>query len=196
MKKKYRTEIYRKLIHISSLAIPMSFRFIVSRTVMLRVLIPLTLVVFVIEIIRLENKSLKRIFYRLFGIMLRRHEINNYTGASYLMVSAIFCISFFPADIAFLALSSLAIGDTFAAIIGMMYGKRKIRGSKKSLEGSLACFVTTCAYALMFGAHPMIAIVGGISTTIAETSPIPIDDNIKIPIISAVAMTAAQLFIF
>ena len=195
MKKKHRTEIYRKLIHISSLAIPMSFRFIVSRTTMLRVLIPLTLIVFAIEIFRLENKSLKRIFYRLFGIMLRRHEINNYTGASYLMVSAIFCISFFSADVAFLALSSLAIGDTFAAIIGMMYGKRKIRGSKKSLEGSLACFVTTCLYALVFGAHPFIAVVGGISTTIAEVSPIPIDDNIKIPIISAVAMSAAQLFI-
>ena len=198
MQPKHRKEVMRKLIHMSSLVIPLGYRFVLheDRKLMFMILLPVTVGMLVIEIVRLEHKTFKRIFHKVFGIMLRRHEVSNFTGATYLMVSAVVCIAFFPGDnIAFLALSSLAVGDTLAAIIGMTMGKRKIAGTKKSLEGTLACFTGTMAYGLLLGVAPVLTMVGGIAAALSELSRVPVDDNIKIPLAVALAMALAR-FIF
>ncbi len=191
-------EAFRKTIHISSLVIPLSYLYILheDRKLMFLILLPLTIIAMAIEIIRLENKTFRRIFYHLFGILLRKHEVNNFTGATYLMVSSLVCFAFFPGDmIAFFALSSLAVGDTFAAIIGILMGKRKIRGTSKSLEGSLACFTSSFAFGLAFGIHPALCFTGALATTIAEASRIQVDDNIKIPVFAAIIMAITNIFI-
>ena len=195
MQKKHRTEVMRKLIHMSSLVIPLGYRFLLheDRKIMFLVLLPVTVLMLIVEIVRLEHKSIKRIFYRIFGIMLRRHEVNDFTGATYLMVASVVCIAFFPGDnIAFLALSSLAVGDTLAAIIGMTMGERKFRGTKKSFEGTLACFIGTMGYGLLFGVHPLLAFVGAMAAALAELSRVPVDDNVKIPMAVALAMALAR----
>jgi len=190
-------EIYRKLIHISSLILPLSYRFVFNydKKLTIYILFPLAILAVAVELIRLENKSIKRIFYKLFGIMLRKHEISDITGASYLLTSAVFCIALFPPDIAFAALSYLALGDTMAAIVGLRFGKRKILGSAKSLEGSLACFAVCLIYSIAFGLNPLMALIGSLTATFAELSALPVDDNIKIPVISCIVMSFASIFI-
>ena len=189
-------EIYRKAIHIVSIIIPILYRFALGndRKLAITVLVPLTLLTLLIEVMRMENKTVKRVFYGIFGIMLRKKEIKSFTGASYLLFSSIICIALFPPDITFVALAFLAIGDTFAAIVGLYFGRRKLVGSKKSLEGSIACFVGSFAFALFF-LSPLIALFGAIAATYAESSKIQLDDNIKIPILSAVVMGIVYLFI-
>ena len=81
----------------------------------------------------------------------------------------------------------MSIGDTVAAIIGKSQGKRQFLKTPKSLEGSLACFVATFSFAIFF-IHPIIAFFGAITATIAEAAEIPLDDNIKIPIMSGIIM--------
>jgi glycerol-3-phosphate acyltransferase PlsY len=110
------------------------------------------------------------------------------------------CISLFPKDIAFISLSFLAIGDTLAAIVGISLGKRKLPKSKKSIEGSLACFIGTFVFAMFFlnpqkYAIPLIALAGAIAATIAESSRIAIDDNVKIPIFSGLVMIVVNIFV-
>ncbi len=190
-------EFYRKLIHISSIIVPLSYRFIFNydKKTMIYILFPLAVLSIIIELARLENKTYKRIFYRLFGIMLRKHEIKGITGASYLLTSAVVSIAFFPDFIAFAALSYLSLGDTIAAIIGIRYGKRKLIGSSKSLEGFLACFAACLIYSLAFGINPIMAVVGSLTASLAEISSIPLDDNIKIPIISGIVMSITYIFI-
>jgi dolichol kinase len=190
-------ELYRKSIHIGSLILPLSYRYILgyNKILAIAILFPLAFASVVVEIIRLENRTVKRVFYRLFGIMMRKHEVANLTGASYLLTSAVFSIALFPREIAFAALSFLSLGDTLAAIIGIRYGSRKIKGTSKSLEGSIACFTSCFAYALIFGLHPGMALVGAISATISELLNIPIDDNVKIPIFSGIIMSLASIFI-
>jgi len=201
MKRAQKSEIYRKMIHISSIILPFSYRYLFhsNRKLFFLVLAPLTFVALIVEIIRLENKTFKRIFYNIFGIMLRDHEKNNFTGASYLLISAVISIAVYPKDIAFIALSFLAIGDTAAALIGIPFGKRKLLGTKKSLEGSIACFSATLLFAVFF-LDPVeynvlvIALVGAISATVAEFSQVQINDNIKIPIFSGLVMSFVNIF--
>ncbi len=190
-------ELYRKSIHISSIALPLFYRYILGYNKMLAILIffPFALGAIVLELVRLENKSFKKIFYRIFGIMMRKHEMADLTGASYLLTSTVFCIALFPREIAFASLSFLSIGDTLAAIFGIRYGYRKIKGTPKSLEGSLACFVSCFAYALIFGLHPGIALVGAFTATLAELLNFPVNDNLKMPIITGIVMSVASIFI-
>jgi dolichol kinase len=194
--KKLTTEILRKSIHISSIGIPLAYRFGLheNRRLAFYILFPIAIFFIILEIMRLEHRTFKRIIYRSVGILFRRHEFNDFSGACYVFVSAVFCIAFFDPSVAFVALSSLAIGDTFAALIGMRWGRRKIVGSGKSLEGSLACFITTFGYSLAF-VHPVTAFCGAVATTFAEAINLQLDDNIKIPIISGIVMTIANLFL-
>lgn len=160
---------------------------------MFLVLVPLTAIALIIDVLRLEHKTSKRIFFKLVGILLRKHEIDNFTGATYMMISALICIGFFPNEIAVVSLSFLAIGDTLAALIGIPFGKRKILNTSKSLEGSLACFTGCFIFGLLF-LNPTVAFAGAIAATIAEFSRIPVDDNVKIPIVSGLVMSFVNMF--
>ena len=124
---------------------------------------------------------------------MRKHEIHSFTGATYLMISAVLCIGFFPAEIAVVSLAFLAIGDTLAALVGIQLGKRKILNNSKSLEGSLACFAGCFVFGLLF-LNPVVALIGAFTATVAEFSRIPIDDNIKIPIVSGLVMSFVNMF--
>ncbi len=190
-------ELYRKSIHISSLALPLAYRYILgyNKTLAIAILFPFAFVALIVEIVRLENKTVKRIFYRVFGIMMRKHEVADFTGASYLLTATVFSIALFPRVIAFAALSFLSLGDTLAAVIGIRYGTRRFKGTAKSLEGSLACFTACFAYALIFGLHPGMALVGAFAASVAELLKLPIDDNVKIPIFTGFIMSLASIFI-
>lgn len=194
MTEKQKKELYRKSFHVSSILLPLSYYFIFqNRKMMFLVLIPLTVIALVIDIARLEHKTFKRIFYNLVGLLLRKHEIHNFTGATYLMISAVLCIGFFPKEIAVVSLAFLAIGDTLAAIVGIPLGKRKLLNTNKSLEGSLACFAGCFVFGLLF-LNPVVALIGAFTATVAEFSRIPIDDNIKIPIASGLVMSFVNMF--
>ena len=194
MTEKQKKELFRKTFHVSSILLPLSYYFIFqNRKIMFLILIPLTVIALVIDIARLEHKTFKRIFFNLVGLLLRKHEIHNFTGATYLMISAVLCIGFFSKEIAVVSLAFLAIGDTLAALVGIPFGKRKILNTSKSLEGSLACFAGCFVFGLLF-LHPIVALIGAVTATIAEFSWIPLDDNIKIPIASGLVMSFINMF--
>ena len=207
---KNRIEISRKAIHITSIMIPLTYRYILGykKDISILILLGLLTISVIVELLRLENRNFRKYFRLFFGIMLRKHERNDFTGASYLLTSALLCVAFLSAadpHIAFLAMAFLSIGDTFAAIIGMNFGKRTFIHSKKSIEGSIACFVSTFLFGIctlpteMYpdAIHRMypVVFVGAMAASVAEAVNIPIDDNVKIPILSGIAMIGTWLFI-
>lgn len=160
----------------------------------LLVLFGLAVISIIVEYIRLENRSFRKVFYTIFGVMLRKHEFYTFSGASFLLTSSIVCVAFFPADIAFLSMSFLSIGDTFAALVGMTFGKRKFNFTKKSLEGAIACFISTFFYALFF-INPVISFFGALGATLAELINLPVDDNVRIPIFSGLVMIIVYILL-
>ncbi len=191
------SETIRKSIHISSLVIPFSYRYLIgfeNRKTMFLLLLAGFVLAMVIEFYRFSATSFRRRFYHLFGMILRRHERRDFTGATYLMFSAMLCGAFFSPIIAFAACAFLSIGDTMAAVVGMNLGKRKFYNNK-SLEGSLACFVSTFVFGLFFVDNPWLVLTGSLSATLAEMVDIPVDDNVKIPIISGIAMTLMSIIL-
>ena len=97
-------------------------------------------------------------------------------------------ILFFSKNIAIISLIFMSIGDTFAALIGKKYGKLKIYD--KSLEGFLGGLIVCLVAAYYYDPLPFyISGVGALTAMLFETLPLPLDDNFRIPIGSAIIMT-------
>lgn len=190
-------EAIRKSIHISSLALPMAYRYILgyNRLLMFLILLGAMVIALTIELNRLQVPSVRKVFQKLFGLILRKHEKKDFTGATFLLFSSLICVVFFNPEIAFLAISYLAIGDTFAAVVGMSFGKRKFINQKKSIEGSLGCFASIMLFSLIFAnnMNPWIYFVGAVTATLAELWKVPIDDNVKLPILSGIVMSLIHI---
>jgi dolichol kinase len=111
------SEKLRKSIHLSSLLIPFSYKYILGfshRRLAFALLLAAFVVSLTIEFYRLWQRSFRHTFYRLFGMILRKHELRDFTGATYLLFSSMLCVAFFEPTIAFCSMAFLAIGDTAA----------------------------------------------------------------------------------
>ena len=151
---------------------------------------------FVYEYLRRGDGKIGKWLHKCFGLILRDHEKSGgLAGSFYLLVGCVTCVLFFSGEVAFLSLGFLSLGDSLAALIGKRFGK--IRLGKKSLEGSLACFLG-CMVLVYFFADRGIAAQqwlfwatctsGALAATIAELIPGKIDDNLKMPIAAGVVM--------
>ena len=73
---KYRDELFRKLIHLTSLSIPIVYYFITteSAAIILGILAGLALA---IDLGRYLHPETGKIFYKFFGFLLREHELDH-----------------------------------------------------------------------------------------------------------------------
>jgi len=139
-------EILRKTIHFLSLSIPISYLFFPKENILM-VLVPLMLAMIIFDISTKKNAFLRAQYLRIFGFMLRKHEIRSnelfLNGASWVLISSVITIYFFPPLIAVIGLSVLFISDVIAAIFGRRYGKRRFLNLKnKSIVGTTAFAVS------------------------------------------------------
>lgn len=192
----YQSEILRKGIHLCSLSIPVIYYFI-TKELALSILIPLTVFSLVVDIGRYYFKPLAEVVHKLFGFMMRKHEVDekkkNLNGATYVLISAVLVIILFPKVFVVTGFAVLIIGDIAAALIGRKYGQTQFL--YKSLEGTLAFFVFSCFVILLapkiegnltefiigFFAVAVGAIVENISSGWA-------DDNLTIPVSISITM--------
>ena len=110
------------------------------------------------------------------------------TGATWVFAGSLITIILIPKPFCIVALFFLAVGDTFAALVGMNYPFIKI--GRKTLSGSIACFVTCCIIGLFFsfGLNTSTIIFGALIATLTELSFMKINDNLSIPIFSGLSM--------
>lgn len=186
----YKSEILRKLIHLTSLLIPIIYWFI-PKNVALAILVPMTIITVFFDVARFYIPAIRKLVNYLFGFMLREHEKNltkrNLNGASYVLLSAVLCIIVFPKIIFVTAFSILIISDTSAALFGRKFGKTKFL--MKSLEGSLAFFVSSIFVVLLAPKvqysikEYVIGVIAGFLAMIAENISYGwADDNFLIPL--------------
>ncbi len=186
----YRDELVRKLIHLFSLSIPIIY-FFVSRNDGILILSILTFVALLLDLARYLSPAVGKIFYRIFGFLLRKHELDtrkkNLNGATYVLISALISVILFPKILFITAFSILIISDSMAALIGRKFGKHKL--FSKSLEGTLAFFVSASIVVFLtpkVNDLPMEYLIGIIAAAVGaiveNVSFGFADDNLAIPI--------------
>ena len=183
-------EFYRKLLHISSCSIALSYLwFFKDRSIMLIIVGTLTIISIVIELLRNKNNHIQKIFERHFNFMLRKNEIKgSFTGATWLLLGNFLTIFIFPIFVAVPALLYLSIGDAIAALVGKNF--RRFTIGRKSLVGSFFGFLCGLIFvSLVNKVLPFYVVMfGSIVAMITEILPITIDDNLTIPLLSGLTI--------
>jgi phosphoserine phosphatase SerB len=94
----------------------------------------------------------------------------------------------FPAPIAYVAITTLTLGDGCAHIFGMKFGKTRIPYNKgKNLEGTLFGFLFAFLGAMIF-VDPVRALIAAAVAMLVESLPSPINDNLTMPLASGLAL--------
>lgn len=185
----YKDELVRKSIHLTSMLIPVIYYFIPKLDALV-ILGGLVIFAMTLDLSRYFSPQIAKVFYKMFGFLLRKHEIDNekknLNGATYVLISAFIGVFIFPKVIFIAAFSILIVGDSMAALIGRKYGKNKF--IFKSLEGTLAFFISSCIvilFAPKIGYFPeeyligfIVAFIGAFTENISYKF---VDDNLSIP---------------
>lgn len=199
---KYRNEIARKLLHMSSFVI-VFFIYFVSRKTACIVIGALFLFLFIGNTILLSSRFqfLNAFKIKHFSFLLRENEKNGYISSNWFLLGCFLSVLLFSKTIAMLAITVLIFGDAFAAFIGMRFGKHKFKNGK-SLEGTLGfigisslfaaifCFLFDPGFPFAVSAALTIPIVALVEL---YSKQIKTDDNLTIPISFGILMTIFML---
>jgi dolichol kinase len=199
----YGAELKRKALHLSALAYPIGI-VLARRPTALAVVIPLALIGLAVDVARQRTDLVRKPFLRVFGSIMRPEEVPTpgaplvLNGAVWMCVAAALCVLFFPAPIAAAALIMQQMGDAAAAIVGRRFGTIHWPGQRKTLEGSVALAATAFASGWLLAQIPVEGLAaalpvgrlaaGAVAAAVAEALPIPMNDNIRVPLAAGAVM--------
>jgi dolichol kinase len=194
----YAREVQRKLIHLSSLWMPVAIYILPHHISLLLFAVGLVMML-MYEILRRQCHAFSRLLNRIFSAVLRAEEAADtarLTGATYMLIAVVLCVAVFPKIITITALTLLLIGDTAASLVGRKYGHTPLLG--KSVEGCLAFLLfgllSILALAALLPTLPphyfVIAVTGAVVAMLTElvSGRLKLDDNLTIPVASASVM--------
>ncbi len=122
--------------------------------------------------------------------ILRSHEAQRYTGATFLVLSACICLVLLSPRIYVLSYLVLGWADTAAALVGRAVGRHPLPNGK-TLEGSIAFFavammvVSICGG--IWGYNEAFLVMGSLAAAVATFVELGahrygIDDNLAVPL--------------
>lgn len=211
-------EIGRKLLHLFALLMPIGIFYGPAlhfpKTLVGIFLGSLFAVSCIVEFLRFRIPAVQKIFFTMFGSMLRKEENFKITGSTWIIGAGFLCCILFGkvSYISFIVLTLFVLGDAAAALVGISMGRIKI--GKKSLEGSLACFFTCVILSVAVlplipgvlsvwgGKMPLtITLVTAFVITVFELVPLGvpsklvINDNLAVPVIAGYVILFLQRFV-
>ena len=184
--------VWRRLFHMAAgSAIPFLGIFLGSG-VMVALLGSLSGLAILVEVVRLRSPEVNHRLVRVLKPLLKEAEARRVTGATYIAISAMVAFLVFDQPVAIVALFFLSLGDPVAAMVGRR--AKGIRLGGKSPIGSLAFFAVSVAIAGLLSAGDVVpfhwALVAGAAVAaLVELVPIPVDDNVTIPLVSGATMS-------
>ena len=187
----------RRLWHVCGVLVVVTLYWIVPPERAHFTVLALCLPVIAVDIVRLFIPRFNRTLTWLFRPFMREHEQDRVAGLSYMLAGVIFIVLLFSRNVVLLSLLFLAFADPLASFFGIRYGRDKLIG-EKSLQGSLAAFVTCFLLSLGFFYVMdlmrerlfIVCLVAGMIGAIGELVPVgKIDDNFVFPCLSATMLT-------
>jgi dolichol kinase len=181
----------RKLFHLIGGISLLSLYYVLGRDRALVFYAVLFFLVLALDLMRLKIPGINKFIFEKFGSFIRKNEEQKFTGTAPYVLGIGLSLYLFPADIATAAICFLACGDVTATTIGERYGRTKI--GNKSLEGTVAFFVAAAGAGLVLPlagipAVPGIILIGALIAAGVELLPLPINDNLVIPLVSGAMM--------
>jgi dolichol kinase len=191
--------IGRKLYHLIGGLGLLSLYYLLGRHNALICYSILFLLVITIDLARLGIPALNQFIFTRFGSFIRENERHKPTGTAPYVLGIGLSLYAFSLEVATAAICFLAFGDVAATTVGERYGRTKI--GQKSLEGTVAFIAAALLSGLFLSAigvplMPGVMILGALVAAGVELLPLPVNDNLVIPLVAGGAMELAlRLFI-
>ncbi len=198
----YLSEVGRKSIHLTSVLIPIIYLHI-DHVTGIGILLSMTTVSLLIDILRHYHAPSRDLLMKLVGPLLREHELTGgrmrLTGATWVLIAATLTLGVFPTIVGVTAFTVLIVSDTFAALIGRRYGRKRFLD--KSVVGSAAFAITGFGVVAVYGsiyAMPytfwLVGAIGAMVSSVVEAGSVRLhlDDNITIPFSFAITMMLGE----
>ncbi len=148
-------------------------------------------VALLLELARFTLPSLNSILVLWLSPLLKGAEERKVTGATYMILAALLAFILFDRTVAVLALFFLSLGDPMAALVGGRVRRARIFG--KSPLGSVAFFVVGLVTVAVLSVVSVVSFqwtlaLGAGVAALVELLPLPMDDNVTVPLLSGGAM--------
>ncbi len=197
----YAAELRRKALHLGALVLPAGI-LLLGRPLAATVLVPLAVVAVLCDWARVRVEPARRVLHTLFAGLMRPEELPPLggpvvlNGATWMCVASAVCAVVFPPAVAAAAMAMVMVGDGAAAVVGRRFGRTMWPGGLKSVEGTAAFVVTAFAVGLAVVYWPGAGLTlaacaaGAVVGAIAEAVPVPVNDNVRVPLVAGAAMLA------
>ena len=177
-----RNQILRLAIHMSGFTIPFMCTYLLNHY-LIAILISIATSLYIIS----ELARMMRITFPILTSITTRAavklELYEFTTAPiFYAFGIILSLIIFPPQFAYASIAILTLGDGAASLFGKKFGKTPYPFNKtKNLEGSIFGFIFALSGAVFF-IDPISAFIGAMAGMLAECLPIPLNDNLTIPL--------------
>lgn len=190
-KRPFPPQLWRRLFHITAGSSIPIIGLLVNGSYIVVLSAALVGLAIGLELLRFAIPSLNRSLMSRLRYLFRPTEANKVTGATYMVIASLAAFLFFEREVAVAALLFNSVGDPLAGLVGSM--ARGPRLFSKSWQGTATYLLAAVALAyLLFGtgqAGPLwVLLVGAGVATLTELLPLPLDDNVSVPLVSGAVM--------
>ena len=184
-----RNQILRETVHISGFAIPFICSYLINRYLVALSIFLITLIYIMAELARITGATFPIFTSITSHTVVKLEQYEFATAPIFYAFGIIISLVVFPPSIGYASIAVLTLGDGFAALFGGKLGKTRFPFNKtKCLEGSLSGFIFAFIGTLCF-MDPARAFIAAMTGMSVECSPMPISDNLMIPLITGAVLT-------
>lgn len=184
-----RNQILRETIHVSGFAIPFICAYLLNRYLVALLVFAVMLLYSISELARILGVTIP-IFTSITShaaVKLERYEFA--AAPIFYAWGIMLSLLIFQPPIGYASIAILTLGDGFAALFGGKFGRTRFPFNKtKCVEGSFFGFLLAFLGASFF-VDPTRAFAGAMIGMLIECLPLPISDNLTIPLVSGVALS-------
>ena len=169
----------------------------------LYLLAPAALLAVGADVARAYSPSFHHWIRQIFGPLMRAEELPDvgtgvrFNGATCVLVGAALMALLFPPRLAAPVLAMTMLADAAAALVGRRWGRHPWGSLSATIEGT-AAFVGT-GLVLMAGMRTIpfgAAAAGVLGGALVEGLPLPVNDNIRVPLAAALVVAASEAVLF
>ncbi|MGA3060037.1 MAG: HAD-IB family phosphatase [Candidatus Bathyarchaeia archaeon] len=180
-------DFLREDIHASGFFVPIIASLIGVPTVG-ALIFGIALIYAISELWRLEGRELSFIS-AITRNAASQSELGGFAAAPlYFAFGILFTLLVFPAPASYAAIAIFCLGDSVASLFGGLISTSLPFNKGKTWEGSLAGFFLAFLAGTFF-VSPFLAFVGAAIAMTVEVLPLPVNDNVLIPLITGAALT-------
>ena len=180
-------DFVRENIHASGFFMPV-FAGLIGIPVVASIIIFIAIVYAVSELLRLEGRDLP-LFSTITRHAVSQSELYGFAAAPlYFAFGILATLLLFPTLAGGAAIAMFCFGDSAASLFGGLISTSLPFNKGKTWEGSMAGFFFAFLAGTFF-VSPWLALAGAAIAMIIEVLPLPINDNVLIPVITGAVLT-------